>query len=310
MNAKRYLIPAVLALCLAACSTSTHRLGAAAPGKPVGSAEMERLIDQPGPIELDSVTSVAWAVPLDGLLNLRSPAAIEAGLTNKNEPIEVYAHVLHHPQRGYFLVDTGVAQSLIDDPGKAGVSWLVRQGLPVDTMKMRKSTADILRGLPAPLSGVMLTHMHLDHISGMPEVPGNVPLYIGRGESTHRDMVSVVMQGTIDNMLKDKAALQEWPFQPDPQQRFDGIVDVFEDGSVFAISVPGHTAGSTAYLLRTTRGPVLLTGDTSHTRWGWDHMVEPGDYTADKEQNLASLRRLKALVKDHPAIEVRVGHQP
>ncbi len=310
MNPTRCLILAILAATLGACSTSTHRLGPPAPGKAVGSAEMERLIDQAGPIELASVVSVDWAVPLDGLLNLHSPAAVQAGLTNKDEPIVVYAHLLHHPQRGYFLVDTGVAQALIDDPGQAGVNWLVRQALPIDTMKMRKNTAQILRELDRPLSGVMLTHMHLDHISGMPEVPGDVPIYIGRGESTHHDLVSIAMQGAIDSMLKDKAPLQEWPFQPDPQQRFDGIVDVFEDGSVFAISVPGHTAGSTAYLLRTTHGPVLLTGDTSHTRWGWEHTVEPGSYTADQEQNLASLQRLKALVAAHPSIEVRVGHQP
>ena len=308
MHAKSCLFIAAL-IALSACSTTTHQLGAAAPGKPVGSAEMERQIDQPGPIELDSVVSVEWAVPLKGLLNLDAPGAVQAGLKNKDEPIQVYAHVIKHPTRGYFLVDTGVAQSLVDDPGKAGVSWLVRQGLPVDTMKMRKSTAAIVRDLPGGLSGVMLTHMHLDHISGMPEVAGTVPVYVGRGEATHKDFVSIVMQGSIDNVLKDKAPLQEWPFQPDPQQRFDGIVDVFEDGSVFAISVPGHTAGSTAYLLRTTRGPVLLTGDTSHTRWGWDHTVEPGDYTDDKPHNLVSLQKLKALVAQHPAIDVRVGHQ-
>jgi hypothetical protein len=29
-------------------------------------------------------------------------------------------------------------------------------------------------------------------------------------------------------------------------------------------------------LARTTTGPVLLTGDTCHTRWGWDNSVEPG----------------------------------
>lgn len=300
----------ITVLALSACATSTHPLGAAAPGKPVSSSDMEQLIDQPGPIELSSVASVEWAVPMEGLLNLKSPAAVAAGISNHDEPIQVYAHVLHHPQHGYFLVDTGVAQSVLENPGKAGVSWIVRQGMPVDTMKMRKSTAAILHDLPAPLSGVMLTHMHLDHISGMPDVPGNVPIYIGRGESTHRSMINVLMQGTTDNMLRGKADLHEWPFQADPQQHFDGIVDVFGDGSVFAISVPGHTAGSTAYLLRTTHGPVLLTGDTSHTRWGWDHTVEPGDYTDDKPRNLVSLKQLKALVAAHPEIEVRFGHQP
>jgi N-acyl homoserine lactone hydrolase len=74
--------------------------------------------------------------------------------------------------------------------------------------------------------------------------------------------------------------------------------------------VPGHTQGSTAYLVRSTHGPVLLTGDTSHTRWGWEHGVEPGTATVDGARNRASLLQLKALVARHPRIEVRLGHQP
>ncbi len=73
--------------------------------------------------------------------------------------------------------------------------------------------------------------------------------------------------------------------------------------------MPGHTPGSIAYLVRSTKGTVLLTGDTSHTRWGWEHAVEPGDYTVDQAANLASLRRLKALAARHPGIDVRFGHQ-
>jgi glyoxylase-like metal-dependent hydrolase (beta-lactamase superfamily II) len=117
------------------------------------------------------------------------------------------------------------------------------------------------------------------------------------------------VQGSTNTLLAGKQALQEWPFQPDPQQQFDGVVDVFGDGSLFAISVPGHTAGSTAYLVRSTQGPVLLTGDASHTRWGWDNGVEPGDFTRDNDANLRSLQQMKALVARYPQIDVRVGHQ-
>ena len=56
------------------------------------------------------------------------------------------------------------------------------------------------------------------------------------------------------------------------------------------------------------KGPVLLTGDTSHTRWGWEHGVEPGSYTADQPTNLKSLQMLEQLVKRHPAMDVRFGH--
>jgi glyoxylase-like metal-dependent hydrolase (beta-lactamase superfamily II) len=151
--------------------------------------------------------------------------------------------------------------------------------------------------------------MHIDHISGMPDISNDVPLYIGASESTETSFKNMFVRGATNQLLKDKQPLQEWHFQPDPQNKFEGIVDVFEDGSVFAISVPGHTPGSTAFLIRTTHGPVLLTGDTCHTRWGWEHTVEPGDFTEDHERNLKNLNSLKNLVASHPQIEVRLGHQ-
>jgi len=137
-----------------------------------------------------------------------------------------------------------------------------------------------------------------------------VPLYLGANEATEKYYLNVFTQGSTDRLLAYKQALQEWNFQPDPQNKFEGIIDIFGDGSVFAISVPGHTAGSTAYLVRTTTGPILLTGDTCHTRWGWENTVEPGDFTDDNDRNLLNLKRLKELVANHPKIEVRLGHQP
>lgn len=57
------------------------------------------------------------------------------------------------------------------------------------------------------------------------------------------------------------------------------------------------------------RSLLRRTGDTSHTRWGWEHGVEPGSYTADQPTNLESLLLLKALVGRHPATDIRLGHQ-
>ncbi|MDP2371769.1 MBL fold metallo-hydrolase [Rhodoferax sp.] len=291
------------------CGMSSHPAAQATLGKPTGSAEMERVLDQPGPVQLESINSADWAVPLAGLVNLKSPAAIQAGLKDREEAIQVYAHVLKHPQRGSFLVDTGVSKKLLDDPAKAGLSWLLRQGMPIDKMKIQKSTADILDALPGKLSGVFFTHLHIDHISGMPDIPNDVPLYVGKTESTEKNLINLFVHGSTNQLLQGKQHLQEWGFQADPAQHFEGVVDIFEDGSVFAISVPGHTSGSTAYLVRTPQGPVLLTGDTCHTRWGWEHTVEPGDFTQDNARNLKNLISLKKLVERHPKIDVRLGHQ-
>lgn len=296
-------------MALQGCSLSSQPLGKPAPGKTSSSAEMERLIDIPGPVQLETINSADWSVALAGLLNLDSPAATQAGLKDREEPIQIFAHLLKHPQRGNYIVDTGVSQKLLDDPGKEGVNWMIRKAMHLEKLHIRKSTGAILQGMDGKLSGVLFTHLHLDHIAGMPDVANDVPLYIGATESTETSFKNMFVRGATDTLLSNKQPLQEWQFQPDPQYKFEGIIDLFEDGSVFVISVPGHTAGSVAFLIRTTQGPVLLTGDACHTRWGWEHTVEPGDFTADHERNLKSLKSMKDLVARHPQIEVRLGHQ-
>jgi len=312
MSRERWLVVlGVLAICQA-CSLSTHRVAQSNLGKPSSLAKMEKLVDVPGPIDVETVNSADWTVPLEGLLNLKSAAAREAHLSDHPEPIHVFAHVLRHPKFGTYLVDTGVSQQLIDDPGGHGVSWPVRMVMPLNKMQVRTSTAQILGRSPGGIQGVFFTHLHVDHIAGMPDIPGNVALYIGRGESTQTSFQNMFVQGTTTRLLEGKADLREWPFRFDEGHNalvIGDVLDVFGDGSVFAISVPGHTPGSTAYVLRTPKGPVLLTGDTSHTRWGWEHGVEPGSYTADQPMNLKSLLLLKDLAGRHPTMDVRLGHQ-
>jgi N-acyl homoserine lactone hydrolase len=306
-----FAVLSILALCQA-CSLSDHHVVQSSLGKRSSLTEMEKLIEVPGPIEVETINSADWMVPLAGLLNLKSPAAQEAHLRDRLEPIHVFAHVVHHPQFGTYLVDTGVSRQLLDDPSSHGVSWLVRKVMPLDKMRIRNGTAEFLARIPGGIKGVFFTHLHVDHIAGMPDIPGSIPLYIGRSESTQSSFQNAFVRGTTTRLLDTKQDLQEWPFRVSGAQKgivVGDVVDIFGDGSAFAISVPGHTPGSTAYVLRTPKGPILLTGDTCHTRWGWQHSVEPGSYTADQPTNRMSLLLLEDLVRRHPTIAVRLGHQ-
>jgi glyoxylase-like metal-dependent hydrolase (beta-lactamase superfamily II) len=155
----------------------------------------------------------------------------------------------------------------------------------------------------------LLTHLHLDHVLGLRDLASSVPIYVGAGDAEEKSVMNLLQKGVYDAALEGKGPLQEVRFQPDPDGAFAGIADVFGDGSLWALSVPGHTPGSVAFLARTTKGPVLLTGDACHTAWGWEHGVAPGTFSVDVKESAESLARLEKLVARHPAIEVRPGHQ-
>jgi glyoxylase-like metal-dependent hydrolase (beta-lactamase superfamily II) len=298
-----------LVLLLQACGVTTHPVESANLGQPSSLAAMEAVMDRPGPIEVDSVVSADWQVPLSGLLNLDAPAARQAGLQDRDEPIEVYAHVLRHPTQGTFLVDTGVSRKLLDDPDSFGVHSVMRRFFPLDRMQLRRSTQEIVSHLPGKLRGVLLTHLHIDHISGMPDIASDVPLYVGKGEATTRALKNMFVQGTTDALLAGKPALREWPLVDAGDEPLHSVVDVFGDGTLYAFDIPGHTPGSTGYLARTPTGPVIFVGDTCPTHWGWLHGVEPGSFTDDHSLNRRSLLALKSLAERHPGLRVRLGHQ-
>jgi glyoxylase-like metal-dependent hydrolase (beta-lactamase superfamily II) len=298
----------ILTLALGACTATSHARRAATLGTITSAAAMEALIDRPGPVQVESVNGADWAVTRAGLIDLDNPTAKAAGLKDGDEPIQVYAHVIHHPTRGVFLIDTGVSRKFVDDPAGTGIGWVLRRFLHPERIQVQTDTASLLRREP-PLAGVLFTHLHIDHIGGMPDIPPGTPLYTGPGEGRDREFQFALTRGSIDNVLAGHDAVQELPFVPDPSGRFAGVSDVFGDGTVFAILSPGHTSGNLAYVVRTPSGPVLFTGDTCHTRWGWEHDVPPGSFSHDRGRSAISLAALRGLAARHPSMQVRFGHQ-
>lgn len=294
----------------AAQPLTSHPVQKATLGTTKSSAELLALIDVPGTLELTTVSSADWGVDRGGLINLKNPKAVSAGLGDEVEPIHIYFHAIRHPTKGLYIVDTGVERAMRDAPEQAALSGgIVSAAMHLERMKFVMPLGDWLSAQSQPLNGVLMTHLHGDHVSGMRDVPHGTPIFSGPGEAKERGLMNVLVGPLMNKAFEGQAPLSEWQFAADASGRFDGVIDVFGDGQLWAIWVPGHTTGSTAYLARTAHGPVLLTGDTCHTAWGWEHDVEPGSFTADQGLNAKQLHRLRQLVEEHPAISVRLGHQ-
>lgn len=298
-----------LSLSLSACSVTSHpiqpeRLGVARP-----SGALEALIDEPGPLTVESVVSSDWVIDRAGLLNLDHARAKAAQLADGDEPIKIFFHVIKHPERGTFIVDTGVEQAMRKAPDKAVLRGLTASAMHTDRLTIHAPLGSHLRAQQLELAGVFLTHLHADHVMGLPDVARGTPIYVGPGEGEHRALINLVVQPLMNDFLAGHAPLRELRFEPDADQRFAGVLDLFGDGSLWALHTPGHTPGSVAFVARTGRGPVLLTGDNCHTAWGWENDVEPGSFTEDRDGNVRSLQRLRRLAREHPTLDVRLGHQ-
>ncbi|RVU80989.1 MBL fold metallo-hydrolase [Leucothrix sargassi] len=282
-------------------ATSTRH---AATLSPLGQASTrEALVDSlknGERVTFNVATSANFTVPLGGLLNLEDPKAKQAGLVDEDTQVQIFAYHIRHPKHGDFLIDSGVSQKFMDAPDDHGVPSLMLGPLGFDTLEMLKSTESIISDFAQPLQGVFISHLHVDHIMGLPAIAPQVPVYVGRGETVEPFILFAMTRGIVDRLLEGRPDVREWSAQ---------YVDVFGDGSVFAIHSPGHTAGSTAYLVNSTAGSVLLVGDASHTKWGWENGVEPGAFSINQPLSRLSLERLRKLVEENPSIQVRPGHQ-
>jgi glyoxylase-like metal-dependent hydrolase (beta-lactamase superfamily II) len=86
-------------------------------------------------------------------------------------------------------------------------------------------------------------------------------------------------------------------------------VDLFGDGSLWAISVPGHTDDDIAFLVNSAT-PLLLTGDASHFAWAFKNGVAPrGWNTVGTARGYISLEQLRAFARAYPGVKLVYGHE-
>lgn len=306
MNQHPRVLSAVAVLLLtSACVFTTHPTKSARIESPRTPTSWADALSGSTRLEWESVVSGRWRVPRSGMINLERPEA--KGLKDEDMDIVLPVNVLRHPERGAFIIDTGVSESLKAGEG-GGVTFPLSTW--IGSVKSEESLKSILARQPAPLAGVFYTHLHPDHVLGTLDVPKGTPLYTGPGETTPTAVSNALLRGTYERLFAGQEPTTE--LDVSAGVAIGGVkhaIDFFGDGSLWVIASPGHTPGSLAFVANTTKGPVLFTGDTSHTRWGWEHQVEPGSYTADHAQNRESLAQLASIAKELPELTVLASHE-
>lgn len=231
----------------------------------------------------------------------------------KSKPVDtrfnpVLAFLVKHPTQGYVLLDTGVHSSFATHPS-GNFGWLLASMVKIKALPGMdaKSQCAALGVSPGDITHVLLSHLHLDHPSGLPGFKtGNPPVVHADGEEFKiANSPFGLFQGYI------RRHLEGFSITPlaysGPVAPFDQVCDLFNDGSILAVKTPGHTPGHVSVVLNMQKGPVLLTFDAAHRRAN----IEEGIPTKGVyEQGLESVKRLHTFVKEFPSMTVIFGHDP
>lgn len=195
-----------------------------------------------------------------------------------------------------YLIRHGDQQMIWDTglPAQTRAKPLVSGGM---TAAIERPLADQLRQVgvkPEEIDVVGISHMHGDHI-GQAAQFANARLLIGKGDFEG-------LAGKPEDSLKD------WRVAGKPVTLATTDTDVFGDGSVIAVHLPGHTPDHLGLLVRLKSGPVLLTGDLYHSRIARQKRAVPG-FNTSRDQTLASMDRFEALASRTRA-RVVIQHEP
>lgn len=221
------------------------------------------------------------------------------------------AYVLRHPAAGAILIDTGfhpdASRSLRADFG-IPMSLMFRQLRPAAVPYVEQ-----LRELgveAGDVSRVVMTHLHVDHTSGMRLLPA-ARFTCSEREWRAATGRSAATGGYVARHLPPEARMDLVDIDSVGERfrTFGRTVDLLGDGSIRVISTPGHTRGHTSVLVETTRGPVLIAADAVYTLRNLSEEILPL-LTVDDEAYLRSVRELKAFSEQDPAVPVVPTHDP
>ncbi|HEY5721932.1 MAG TPA: N-acyl homoserine lactonase family protein [Allosphingosinicella sp.] len=201
-------------------------------------------------------------------------------------------YLIRHGDR-YLLWDTGLTDALIGHDFDNAAQ----------TIRLRRSLVDQLGQIgvrPEQIETIGISHWHFDHVGQARHFP-RANLLMGRA-----DIELLRRDPPVDpDSVK---AMTHWLTGDGKLEPLDGDRDVFGDGRVVMLDMPGHTPGHYSLLVRLASGPVLLSGDLYHfTEQVGNRGVPP--FNHDRADTLASIDRYERIAKNLGAKTI-IQHEP
>ena len=255
------------------------------------------IFKNPSPVTIETIVTGTVDINRRGTINTKH---IDAGyIKDEILTVPIKNYLVHHKELGDFLLDAGLDKSYTDDP-KGGIDGdMVDEfyqnrneniGFQLDSRKIKPKA-------------VYLSHLHPDHIAGIRELPKDIPYFVGKGE------LEQYQQEEYDYFLDRVETIYEIDLLKSNEiPPLGHCVDLLGDGSLWAVSTPGHTIGHSSYLINGFEGPIFLTMDACFIMDNLRLKIAPSDYTWNIKMAQNSLEMILKFLKSFPEVKVICGH--
>lgn len=259
----------------------------------------------------EGVWPEAWRHREDGRLAPLHAAGVGVSKDDMHR-YPIVAFLVEHPGAGAILIDTGLHPSVAVDKKQNLGRFLATTTARDWEMEPEQAIPDQLRAMGKQASDVKLvvmTHLHLDHASGMSQFP-DATFVFSRQEWERANEQRAVTSGYVQKHFDHAFEYRLLDFHREDVESFAGFgrsFDLLGDGSVHVAFTPGHTMGHMSVVLRGADREVLVCGDAAYTR----HALKTGHkpwLMQDEHLFARSLRELQRYVEQTPSAIVVPGH--
>jgi len=210
------------------------------------------------------------------------------------QKMAVPCFLIRHPD-GDMVWDAGIPDTISQMPN--GLPIL--EGLAVASVPVTmKSQFEKLGLSTKDVEYLALSHAHFDHV-------GNVGQFTDSTLLIHKTEHDFMFGAGVDAGVVDAALVE--PLRTVDTVFFEAEHDVFGDGKVIIIPMPGHSPGHSVLLVKLkNKGTVMFSGDLFHLAESRERKIVPV-INPDREQTLKSMDSFNARVIKENA-EVIIQH--
>lgn len=162
---------------------------------------------------------------------------------------------------------------------------------------------------PSDLDMILLSHLDCDHANGLKMVADAKRILVAKDEIRFAENGSLMNKIRYNNNWWSGTKLEgfDWNSTDGPVQK---SYDVFGDGRLVMINIPGHCEGLCALKITNRNGKyVLLFSDGGYAKKSWEEQITSG-IADNKEQQKKSLAWIREQSMSSDCIESLANHDP